>query len=113
MHSGPIVIKKITFNLPTVTGNEKQYVLQAIKSQKISGDGKFSLKCHRWFEEKLPCRKALLTTSCTHALEISAILIGLQAGDEVIVPSYTFVSTANAFVLRGAKVVFVDIRPDT
>jgi len=101
------------FNRPPFTGNEEKYVLESIKSSKISGDGKFTKKCHKWFEEKLGCKKALLTTSCTHALEMAAILLDIQEGDEVIMPSYTFVSTANAFVLRGAKIVFVDIRPDT
>lgn len=103
----------IVFNKPPYTGVEDQYVLEAMRSSKISGDGAFSKKCHAWFEETLPCRRALLTPSCTHALEMAAILIDVQLGDEVIMPSYTFVSTANAFVLRGAKVVFVDIRPDT
>lgn len=103
----------IPFNKPPLNGNEEQYVLEAMKSSKISGDGPFTQKCHAWFEEKLGCKKALLTTSCTHALEMAAILIDIQPGDEVIMPSYTFVSTANAFVLRGAKIVFVDIRPDT
>ena len=103
----------IPFNRPPYTGNEEQYVLQSIKSSKISGDGKFTLQCHQWFKDKLQCEKALLTTSCTHALEMAAILLDIKQGDEVIMPSYTFVSTANAFVLRGAKVVFVDIRPDT
>lgn len=103
----------IPFNKPPYTGNEEKYVLESIKSSKISGDGDFTKKCHNWFEEKLQCKKTLLTTSCTHALEIAAILLDIQAGDEVIMPSYTFVSTANAFVLRGAKIVFVDIRPDT
>jgi dTDP-4-amino-4,6-dideoxygalactose transaminase len=87
--------------------------MQAMKSLKISGDGEFTRRCHRWFEERLGCKKALLTTSCTHALEMTAMLIDIQPGDEVIMPSYTFVSTANAFALRGAKIVFVDIRPDT
>ncbi|MBK8453866.1 MAG: dTDP-4-amino-4,6-dideoxygalactose transaminase [Thiofilum sp.] len=103
----------IPFNKPPLTGNEEQYVLEAMKSSKISGDGEFTKRCHRWFEETTGCKKALLTTSCTHALEMAAILIGIEPGDEVIMPSYTFVSTANAFVLRGAKIVFVDIRPDT
>jgi len=103
----------ILFNQPPLTGNEEQYVLEAMHSSKISGDGQFTQKCHTWFEEKLECKKVLLTTSCTHALEMAAILINIQSGDEVIMPSYTFVSTANAFVLRGAKIVFVDIRPDT
>jgi len=103
----------INFNEPCLTGNEEKYLLQSIKSHKISGDGVFTGKCHEWFKEKLKCHKVLLTTSCTHALEMTAILINIQPGDEVIMPSYTFVSTANAFVLRGAKIVFVDIRPDT
>jgi len=103
----------INFNEPCLTGNEEKYILQSIKSHKISGDGIFTGKCHQWFEEKIGCSKVLLTTSCTHALEMAAILINIIPGDEVIMPSYTFVSTANAFVLRGAKIVFVDIRPDT
>jgi len=103
----------INFNEPCLTGNEEKYILQSIKSHKISGDGKFTKLCQQWFEDKLKCKKALLTTSCTHALEMAAILLDIKEGDEVIMPSYTFVSTANAFVLRGAKIVFVDIRPDT
>ncbi|TXI46814.1 dTDP-4-amino-4,6-dideoxygalactose transaminase [Methylophilus sp.] len=103
----------IPFNRPPYTGNEEQHVLNAMRSEKISGDGKYGLLCQQWFEEKLNCNKALLTPSCTQALEIAAILIDIQPGDEVIMPSYTFVSTANAFVMRGAKIVFVDIRPDT
>lgn len=103
----------IVFNKPPVTGNEEKYILKALKSSKISGDGPFGNKCQKWFEENLPCKKSLLTPSCTAALELAALLIDIQPGDEVIMPSYTFVSTANAFVLRGAKVVFVDIRPDT
>lgn len=103
----------IVFNKPPLTGNEEKYVLESMKSPKISGDGEFTKRCHQWFEKKLNCKKALLTTSCTHALEMTAILLGIKYGDEVIMPSYTFVSTANAFVLRGAKIVFVDIRPDT
>ena len=103
----------IPFNKPCLTGNEQKYVLESINSQHISGDGQFTKKCHQWFEEKLNCPKVLLTTSCTHALEMSAILLDIKENDEVIMPSYTFVSTANAFVLRGAKIVFVDIRPDT
>ena len=104
---------KIPFNKPPYTGNEEKYVIESMKSSKISGDGDFTKKCHKWFEEKLECKKVLLTTSCTHALEMAAILLDIKEGDEVIMPSYTFVSTANAFVLRGAKIVFVDIRPDT
>jgi dTDP-4-amino-4,6-dideoxygalactose transaminase len=103
----------ITFNKPPLTGNERQYVLKAIQSNKISGDGFFGKKCQAWFEKSLGCHKTLLTPSCTAALEMAAILIDIQPGDEVIMSSYTFVSTANAFVLRGAKIVFIDIRPDT
>jgi dTDP-4-amino-4,6-dideoxygalactose transaminase len=103
----------IPFNLPPRTGNEDQYVLDAMKSDKISGDGKYSRMCQAWFESKLGCARAFLTPSCTQALEMAALLLDIQPGDEVIMPSYTFVSTANAFALRGAKIVFVDIRPDT
>jgi dTDP-4-amino-4,6-dideoxygalactose transaminase len=103
----------IPFNKPPCTGSEEKYVISAIQSNEYSGDGAFSKRCQEWFEEKLPCNKSLLTPSCTHALEMAAILIDVQEGDEIIMPSYTFVSTANAFVLRGAKIVFVDIRPDT
>jgi dTDP-4-amino-4,6-dideoxygalactose transaminase len=103
----------INFNEPCLTGNEEQYILESIKSHKISGDGNFTKRCHEWFEKKLGCKKAFLTTSCTHALEMTAILMDIKDGDEVIMPSYTFVSTANAFVLRGAIIVFVDIKPDT
>lgn len=103
----------IPFNRPPHTGNEDQYVLAAMRSDKISGDGKFGHKCQEWFEQRLGCDKTLLTPSCTQALEMAAMLLDIQPGDEVIMPSFTFVSTANAFVLRGAKIVFVDIRPDT
>ena len=103
----------INFNQPTVLGTEEKYIQQVCKNRKLSGDGEFTKRCHQWFEKNLPCKKALLTTSCTHALEMAAILADIQEGDEVILPSYTFVSTANAFALRGAKLVFVDIRPDT
>lgn len=103
----------ISFNKPPYTGNEDQYVLDAMRSTKMAGDGPYTQKCHQWFEANLPCEKAFLTPSCTHALELAAILIDTQLGDEIIMPSYTFVSTANAFVLRGAKIIFVDIRPDT
>lgn len=103
----------IPFNKPPYTGNEDQYVLAAMRSHKISGDGGFSKRCQAWFEEKTGSPKVLLTPSCTHALEMAAMLINIEPGDEVIMPSYTFVSTANAFVLRGAKIVFVDIRSDT
>ena len=103
----------IPFNNPPYTGNEDKYVLESMKSSKISGDGEFTKRCHKWFEEKFNCKKVLLTPSCTHALEMAAILLDIQEGDEIIMPSYTFVSTADAFVLRGAKIVFVDIHPDT
>lgn len=103
----------IPFNRPPHTGNEDQYVLAAMRSDKISGDGDYAHKCQQWFEQQLGCKKTFLTPSCTQALEMAALLIDIQPGDEVIMPSYTFVSTANAFVLRGAKIVFVDIRPDT
>ena len=103
----------INFNIPCYLGNEHEYILQAIKNNKISGDGYFTNKCCTWLMRNFNTPKALLTTSCTHALEMAAILIDIEPGDEVIMPSYTFVSTANAFVLRGAKIVFVDIRPDT
>ena len=103
----------IPFNKPPYTGSEDQYVISAMRSDKMSGDGKFTILCQKWFEESLGCKRALLTPSCTQALEMAALLIDIQPGDEVIMPSYTFVSTANAFALRGAKIVFVDIRPDT
>lgn len=103
----------IKFNIPPVTGKELEYIQQAIQGQHLSGDGLFTKKIHEWLEKTTKTKKALLTPSCTHALEMAALLIDTQPGDEVIMPSYTFVSTANAFVLRGAKIVFVDIRPDT
>jgi dTDP-4-amino-4,6-dideoxygalactose transaminase len=103
----------IPFNKPPLTGNELQYVSNAMNSNKISGDGHYSHLCQDWFENRFGCHKALLTPSCTHALEMAAILLNIQAGDEVIMPSYTFVSTANAFALRGAKIVFVDVNPIT
>ncbi|MBK5355080.1 dTDP-4-amino-4,6-dideoxygalactose transaminase [Pseudomonas sp. TH41] len=103
----------IPFNKPPYTGNEDHHVMAAMRSGKMSGDGDFTIRCQTWFEEKLNCPKALLTPSCTQALEMAALLIDIQPGDEVIMPSYTFVSTANAFVLRGAKIVFVDVHPDT
>lgn len=103
----------IPFNKPPVTGAEEQYIKLALESNKLSGDGPFGKKCQNWFEANLPAKKTLLTPSCTGALELAAVLIDILPGDEVIMPSYTFVSTANAFVLRGAKIVFVDIRPDT
>ncbi len=103
----------IPFNKPPVTGNEIQYINVALENAKLSGDGPFGKKCQQWFEEKLGCQHALLTPSCTAALEIAALLLDIQPGDEVIMPSYTFVSTANAFVLRGATIKFVDICPET
>lgn len=103
----------IPFNVPPFTGKEKEYVSQAIDSHKISGDGEFTKKCSKILEEMTGSPKVLLTTSCTHATEMAAILADIGPGDEVIMPSFTFVSTADAFVLRGAKAVFVDIRPDT
>ena len=103
---------KIPFNKPYLTGNETKYIEQAVQSMKISGDGIFTKKCHTFFEEKYGFQKCLLTTSCTDALEMAAILIDIQPGDEVIIPSYTFVSTANAFVLRGAKIIFADSLPN-
>ena len=99
---------EIPFNKPFLTGNETKYIEKAVLSQKISGDGNYTKLCHKFFEEKYGFKKALLTTSCTDALEMAAILLDIKEGDEVIMPSYTFVSTANAFVLRGAKIVFVD-----
>jgi dTDP-4-amino-4,6-dideoxygalactose transaminase len=103
----------IPFNRPSLVGNENVYIAKAIASGHISGDGSYTKSCHRLFEQELGCAKALLTTSCTHALEMSALLLNIKPGDEVIVPSFTFVSTVNAFVLYGALPVFVDIRPDT
>ena len=103
----------ISFNVPPFTGKEMEYMKQAVEAQKICGDGQFTKKCNQWIEEKTGTRKALLTTSCTHATELAALLAKVQPGDEVIMPSFTFVSTADAFVLRGAVPVFVDIRPDT
>lgn len=105
--------KLIKFNVPPYIGKEKEYISEAISNRKICGDGSFTKKCNAWIEDKMDTKKALLTTSCTHALEMAALLSDIQEGDEVIMPSFTFVSTADAFVLRGAKIVFVDIRPDT
>src|SRR5215210_5554103 len=104
---------RVDFNHPITVGNEFEYMRQAIENAHISGDGPFTKKCHTLLENQLGIPKALLTTSCTHALEMSAILLDIQPGDEVIFPDFTFVSTVNAFVLRGAKPVFLDIRPDT
>lgn len=98
----------INFNKPYLSGKETAYITEAVASMKISGDGIFTKKCHQFFEDKYGFKKALLTTSCTDALEMAAILLDIKEGDEVIAPSYTFVSTVNAFVLRGAKIIFVD-----
>ena len=103
----------IPFNLPPASGKEIAYIQKAIENRKICGDGEFTKKCSAWMEGKFNTQKVLLTTSGTSALEMAAVLCDIQAGDEVIMPSYTFCSTANAFVQRGAKIVFVDIRPDT
>ena len=102
----------ISFNKPYLTGKETTYITEAVLSQKISGDGIFTKKCHDFFEKRYGFKKVLLTTSCTDALEMAAILLDIQPGDEVIAPSFTFVSTVNAFVLRGAKIVFVDSKAD-
>ncbi len=106
-------LHKIPFNKPYMTGNEIEYIKQAYANSMLAGDGPFTKLCHAWLEQKTGAHKALLTHSCTAALEMAAILADIQPGDEVIMPSYTFVSTANAFVLRGAVPVFVDIRADT
>lgn len=103
----------ISFNIPPNVGKEIKYIQEAIANHKICGDGDFTDRCSKWIEAKTGTNKALLTTSCTHAMDMTALLIDIKPGDEVIMPSFTFVSTANAFVLRGAKIVFVDIRPDT
>src|SRR5215467_8802286 len=103
----------IPFNRACLVGNEFRYIFQALENSHISGDGNFTKRCHAWLENEIGAPKALLTTSCTHALELSALLLDFKPGDEVVVPSFTFVSTVNAFVLRGARPVFCDIRPDT
>ena len=103
----------IPFNIPVFTGKETEYISQVIESRKISGDGVFTMRCSAWLEERMLSRKALLTTSGSSALDMAALLCDLKPGDEVILPSFTFSSTANAFVLAGAKLVFTDIRPDT
>ncbi|VVQ32752.1 dTDP-4-amino-4,6-dideoxygalactose transaminase [Pseudomonas fluorescens] len=105
--------EKIHFNRPYMTGKELYYISEAKFGNKLAGDGMFTKRCHSWLEAQTKCNKALLTHSCTAALEMSALLLNIEPGDEVIMPSYTFVSTANAFVLRGATPVFVDIRKDT
>ncbi len=107
------MLLQIPFNRPSLTGKELEYLKQAIDNGHISGDGLFTKKCQELLEHTLQVPKVLLTTSCTHALEMTALLLNIQAGDKVIIPSFTFVSTVNAFVLRGAKPIFIDIRPDT
>ena len=103
----------IPFNAPPVFGTEMDYMRSAMSSGKMCGDGGFGLRCQQWFEQRFGSAKVLLTPSCTASLEMAALLLDIKEGDEVIMPSFTFVSTANAFVLRGAKIVFVDVRPDT
>lgn len=103
----------IPFNRPYLTGKEPGYIQEALQTRHLSGDGSFTERCHQWIEERTRCDRALLTHSCTSALELAAMMLDLESGDEVILPSFTFVSTANAFVLRGAVPVFVDIREDT
>jgi dTDP-4-amino-4,6-dideoxygalactose transaminase len=104
---------RIPFNKPSFAGNESRYMAEALERGHISGDGHFTKRCHELLERTLGVHKALLTTNCTHALEMSAFLLDLQPGDEVIVPSFAFVTTANAYAVRGARPVFVDVRPDT
>ena len=104
---------RIPFNKPGLVGHELTYIADAILRGHSAGDGRYTSLCHDFLQRELGCHRALLTTSCTHALEMCALLLDIRAGDEVIVPSFTFVSTANAFVLRGAKPVFVDSRPDS
>src|ERR1700751_5551365 len=104
---------RIPFNRPYATGNELAYLTEAQRQGHLSGDGAFTRRCHQWIEQRTGCVKALLTQSCTSALDLATLLLNFEPGDEVIMPSFTFVSTANAFVLRGALPVFVDIREDT
>lgn len=111
--SKTVTIEYIPFNSPHATGREPVYVAEAQRNLHLSGDGSFTKRCHQWIEQQTGCAKALLTHSCTSALDLAALMLDLKAGDEVILPSYTFSSTANAFVLRGAVPVFVDIREDT
>ena len=106
-------VVNIPFNKPYMTGKELTYITEAHSNGILAGDGPFTKRCHEWLEENLETKKALLTHSCTAALEMAAILLDIETGDEIIIPSYTFVSTANAFVLRGGVPVFVDIRQDT
>ena len=103
----------IDFNRPPYVGKELEYIEEAVRENKICGDGAFTKKCSAWMEQELHTKYSLLTTSCTHALEMASYLADIQPGDEVIMPSYTFVSTADAFVLRGARIVFVDVHPET
>src|ERR1700682_387508 len=103
----------IPFNRPYVSGKEFEYIQKAIDNLHLSGDGLFTKRCEALLEQELGVPRALLTTSCTHALEMAALLLDIKPGDEIIIPSFTFVSTVNAFVLRGARPVFIDIRPDT
>ena len=103
----------INFNVPPHSGNEEKYIAEAISNHKICGDGSFTKKCNEWLEKRFNDKKVLLTTSGTSALEMAALLCDVKPGDEVIMPSYTFCSTADAFVQRGCKIVFVDVRPDT
>jgi len=109
----PTTPPHVPFNRPQLTGKELEYIRQAVDNMHLSGDGPFSQRCHTWLEARIGCHKSLLTHSCTAALEMAALLLDIQPGDEIIMPSYTFVSTANAFVLRGGIPVFIDIRPDT
>src|SRR4051812_25836643 len=104
---------RIPFNRSSLVGREQQYIADAMRIGQVAGDQTFTRKCHELLERELGIKRALLTTSCTHALEMAALLLNIKPGDEVMIPSFTFVSTANAFVLRGAKPVFADIRPDT
>ena len=103
----------INFNIPPFVGSELKYIKEAVNNHKICGDGPFTKKCNEWFERRFKAKKVMLTTSGSSALDMAAFLCGIKPGDEVILPSYTFSSTANSFVLAGAKLVFVDIRPDT
>src|SRR3954452_6216414 len=104
---------RIPFNRSSLVGREQQYIADAMRIGQVAGDQTFTRKCHELLERELGVKRALLTTSCTHALEMAALLLDIKPGDEVIIPSFTFVSTANAFILRGAKPVFIDVRPDT
>src|SRR4051812_26324702 len=113
MRGTAMVDECIPFNWPYITGKEIDYIAEAQAAGQLAGDGAFTKRCQAWVERQSGCAKALLTHSCTAALEMAALLLDLEPGDEIIMPSYTFVSTANAFVLRGAVPVFVDVREDT